>query len=376
MGGEEGGGVLDDEGEVAAAASAGHLPGEDVGEGAVVVDGALDVGVVLLFVADIDGTDHGGEHGGLGVEGGAVGLGEALEVVGEDGGPAGVGSGGEGFDLGGGDVAAFDDGAAGLAGFHGDHDEVLLEEAEGHLVGGGLDLIGPEGVVVVVPAEAGDADADGVLGAGDMAAFALGVVLEAEDEAGEHLGVHIGELDGPDLLDHLTRGGAEAAAVADVEGGLEGDGDGPAGVVAGDVGLVDPGAGEVETGGDSPSFGDIAGCGVGLLELLLEAGAAAGFEAGVGGALEFDVLDAALGADAAFLVAAALGVDDEDVGLDEVKGGKEVDDSPTLVDIGGLDGLDVLDHEEAFFLGEHGLAVFVLEVGGVGADADVEVAKL
>lgn len=117
---------------------------------------------------------------------------------------------------------------------------------------------------------------------------------------------------------------------------------------------------------------------IGLLsaEGSLEGAGAAGFQAGMGGALELDVLDAALLAELTLSVAAALGIDDEDVGLDDIECGEEVDDSPTLVDIGFLDGLDVLDHEEALFLREHGLAVLVLEVGGIGADAYIELAKL
>jgi hypothetical protein len=96
----------------------------------------------------------------------------------------------------------------------------------------------------------------------------------------------------------------------------------------------------------------------------------------MGGALKLDILDAALLAELTLDVAAALGIDNEDVGLDEVQGRKEVDDSPTLVDIGFLDGLDVLDHEEALFLGEHGLAVLILEVGGIGTYAYIELTKL
>ena len=209
-------------------------------------DGFADVAVVFLGMTDVGGGDHAGEHGGLGIEGGFVGGSEGGEVALEDGCPAGVGGVGEGLDLRGGDVLAFNHGAAGLAGLHGKHHEVLLEEAEGHLVIGVLDLLGPEVIVVVVAAEAGDADTDGVLGTGDVAVFALGVVLEAEDEAGEHLGIHLGELDGPDLLDHLARTCAQATTVADFEGGLQRDGDGPAGMVLADVGLVDPGAGEVQ----------------------------------------------------------------------------------------------------------------------------------
>ena len=94
------------------------------------------------------------------------------------------------------------------------------------------------------------------------------------------------------------------------------------------------------------------------------------------GAFEFDILDATLLAELTFGGAAALGIDDEDVGLDEVERGDEVDDTATFVDVGLLDGLDITNHEEAFLLREHGLAVLVLLIGGIGADAYIEVTKL
>ena len=108
----------------------------------------------------------------------------------------------------------------------------------------------------------------------------------------------------------------------------------------------------------------------------LEGAGAAGLQALMGSALKLDVLYAALLTELSLGGAATLGIDDEDVGLDEVERGKEVDDSPTLVDIGFLDGLDVLDHEEALFLGKHGLAVLILQVGGIGTDTYIELAKL
>ena len=95
-------------------------------------------------------------------------------------------------------------------------------------------------------AQAGDADADGILSTGHMAVLTLGVVLEAEDKAGQHLGIHLGKLHGPYLLDHLAGAGAETATVAHIKRGLQRDGDGPAGMVHADIGLVDPGASEVQ----------------------------------------------------------------------------------------------------------------------------------
>ena len=108
----------------------------------------------------------------------------------------------------------------------------------------------------------------------------------------------------------------------------------------------------------------------------LEGAGATGLQAFVGGALKRDILDTALGAELTLGIASAFGIDYEDVGLDNIESGYEVDDSPTLVNIGFLNGLDILHHEEALLLREHGLAMLILEVGGIGADADIEVSKL
>ena len=66
-------GIGDDEGEVTATTGTGHLPGEDVGHGAVVGDGIGYVAVVLLGMTDIGGGYHAGEHGCLGLKGGFIG---------------------------------------------------------------------------------------------------------------------------------------------------------------------------------------------------------------------------------------------------------------------------------------------------------------
>ena len=244
-------GIVDNEGEVAATASTGHLPGEDVGHGAVVGNGLGDVAIILIGVTDVGRLDHAGEHGGLGIEGGSVGSGKAYEVFLQDGLPAVLSGIGKSLDLSGGDILVLDNTAAGLAGLDGNHHEVLLEEAEGHLIGGVLDLLGPEIVIIVVTAQARNADADGILGTRDMAVLTLGVVLEAEDQTCQHLGIHLGELDGPDLLDHLAGRGAEAATVSHLKGGLQRDGEGPTGMVLADVGLVDPGTCEIKAGGNA-----------------------------------------------------------------------------------------------------------------------------
>ena len=213
--------IIDDEGKVAATTSAGHLPGEDVVHSAIMRDGIGNIAIVLLGMTDVCGCYHAGEHGYLSFERGTVGRGKGIEVFAHDSVPAGFGGFGEGFHLVGSDVFPFYDRASGFTGFHGYHHEVLLQETKGHFVGGILYLLGPEVIVIVVTAKARHADTDGVLCAGDVSVLTLGVVLEAEDKAGEHLGIHLGELDGPDLLDHLTRTGAKATAVAHLKGGLK-----------------------------------------------------------------------------------------------------------------------------------------------------------
>ena len=66
---------LDYTGEVAATTGTGHLPGQDLV-------------LILIYVRLHGALNHGREHGGLGVEGGSVGIGKGCEVFGHDGQPA------------------------------------------------------------------------------------------------------------------------------------------------------------------------------------------------------------------------------------------------------------------------------------------------
>lgn len=371
-------GIAHNKGEVTATTGTGHLPGEDVGKIAVASNRFSNIAISIWLLAisrEVGGFDHAREHGCLSIEGGTIGCCEAVEVVGEDSLPTGIGGIGKSLDFVGGDILAFDNGATGLAGLHRYHHEVLFEETESHLIGAGLYLLGPEIIVIVVTAEAGDADADGVLGTRDMSIFTLGIVLEAEDETGQHLGIHLGKLDGPYLLDHLAGRGTQATTVAHLEGGLEGDGEGPTGMMLADVGLVNPSAGKVESRGYTSRWLLAISFLLGA-ESCLERARTASLKTGMGSALELDILDAALLAELTLGSATALGIDNKDVGLDNIESGNEVDDSPTLVDVGFLDGLDILHHEEALLLREHGLAMLILEVGGIRSDTHIQLTKL
>lgn len=66
------------------------------------------------------------------------------------------------------------------------------------------------------------ADSDGILGTGNDAVVTLRIVLEAEDQTGEHLGIHLWELHRPDLLDHVTGGCGETTSVSYLEGWIQG----------------------------------------------------------------------------------------------------------------------------------------------------------
>ena len=81
-------GIGDDEGKVAATAGTGHLPGEDIGDIAVIRYRLSNIAIghwILAVSWEVRGLDHAGEHGGLGIEGGFVGGGEGGEVALEDG---------------------------------------------------------------------------------------------------------------------------------------------------------------------------------------------------------------------------------------------------------------------------------------------------
>ena len=106
---------------------------------------------------------------------------------------------------------------------------------------------GPIKLVVIVPDQARHTDSDAVLCPADDAVAALGVVLEAENEFGEHFRVHVGQFHRPDFLDHVACRGGEAATLAHLKSRLQRDGDGPSRSETRNVGLVNPSAGEVQT---------------------------------------------------------------------------------------------------------------------------------
>ena len=95
---------------------------------------------------------------------------------------------------------------------------MVFEEAEGHLILSTLYLLWPEVVVIIMTSQTWYADSDGILGTGNDAVVSLRVVLEAEDQTGEHFRIHFRELNWPDLLNHVTGGCGEATSVTYLEG--------------------------------------------------------------------------------------------------------------------------------------------------------------
>lgn len=79
--------ILYYQGEVAASACSGHLPGQHLFHDAVLVDDGLYTGF-LTGLAVNDRGDHCGKHGYLGIEGVLIGLSKGFEVTLQDGLPA------------------------------------------------------------------------------------------------------------------------------------------------------------------------------------------------------------------------------------------------------------------------------------------------
>lgn len=114
---------------------------------------------------------------------------------------------------------------------------MALQPKEDVFIIAGLNLLGPETVVVIVAAKPGDADANATLCTGDNAIAPLGIVFKAEHQLGQGLRVHIGELVRPNLTNHIAGAGAEAATLTHLKGGLQTDGDGPTGGILAHVRL-------------------------------------------------------------------------------------------------------------------------------------------
>jgi len=299
---------------------------------------------------------HCREKAGLGVEGVAVGGCKASKVACQYGCPAAVGRVGKCKHPVAGYSVSVHYVAVGGTRFHGYHAEVLFQPRQNGFVAASFYLFGPEVVVVIVAAQAGDADAYGILCPAYDAILPLGAVFEAEDQPGQHFGIHVGQLVRPDALYLVARGSGEATAFAYLESGEEGYGDSPSGGMAAYIGLVYPCAGQVETCGQ-------ANTGVSVAKVLLDACGAALLHAFMGFAFQHYVFHAAFAAELELGLRCAVGVYHQDVRPHDVQGGKEIQHSVALVDVGILDIADGFDHKEPFLFRVKGLVSLELQDG-------------
>src|SRR5574344_2224655 len=100
-------------------------------------------------------------------------------------------------------------------------------------------------------AETGHANPDAILCSGYLAIFTFRVILEAKHQSGQHLGIHLGQFHRPYLLDHLASAGAETATVSHFKSRLQRNGDSPTRMIHAHIGLVNPSASKVKSGGDT-----------------------------------------------------------------------------------------------------------------------------
>lgn len=344
--------VTTDEGEIAATARTGHLPCQHAVHGAIAVDIVLHAGLY-----------HRGEHRHLGIERSPIGRGKGVKVTALNRVPAAVGGTGKGLHLLGGDVLTLHHATARAPREHWYHAQVILQPAEYLRVTRIFYLLGPETAVVVVPGKARYTDADGILGATDNAVAALGRILEAEDQTSQHFGVHIGQAIGPHALDDIARARGQPTTLTHLKRRLQRDGQCPTRGMARDIGLVNPGARQVQAGGQ-------------LASRLLEVGTAAGIEALGGLTFEHNVLHAPLTAQLALLLTVAVLVDHQAVRMDDIERGQEIEKTVTRVDIGLLDIADGTHHEQALTLAVKRLVTLQMPDCLVTTDAHIQVAIL
>ena len=126
---------------------------------------------------------------------------------------------------------------------------MALKKTKGHLVVGIFYLPRPETTFIIMAAQAGDTDADGILSAGYVFVFALRIIFKAEYEARQGFRIHLGKFNGPNLLYHPTRGGGKTATVAHLKSGFQRNRNGPTRIILTYIGLVNPSSRQIKTGG-------------------------------------------------------------------------------------------------------------------------------
>ena len=338
------------QGEVSASAGTRHLPRKHPVHGGVAVD-------VILHPR----LDHRGEHRHLGLERGPVGSRETLEILSEDGAPAGIRGICQSLDTRPVYLRALHNRAAGTSREHRDQAQVSLKPVQNAAVRARLEARRPVVTVVVVAHQTRHADPYRVLSTRDDAVRTLRVVLEAEHKLRQDLRVHVGQLVRPDVPDAVAGRRGQTATLPYLERRLEGHRYSPARGVTGHVRLVDPRPREVQTRGDAA-------------RVTLQGSARARVKAVRGYATQHHVLDPPLPAERLLFGGRPVLVHHEHVRTKGLHSRDEVHDAAPGVDERVLDVPYGPDHEQALLLRIHSVVVLVILYRRVGADADVKVA--
>ena len=122
------------------------------------------------------------------------------------------------------DILTFHHTASRSSRFHRNHHQMVFQETESHLILRTLNLLRPEVVVIIMTHQTGNTDTDRILGTRDDTIVTLRIVLETENQSGEHLRIHLRQLHRPNLLNHLTGRGRKTTAVTHLKGWFQRDG--------------------------------------------------------------------------------------------------------------------------------------------------------
>ena len=193
--------------QITTAAGSRHLPCQNLLHAAIAVNHRLHTRFRFYHTVDRR-IHHTREHRNLGLERCPVCCSKCIEVVRQNRFPAGISCISQHLHLLRSDILTFHHAASRPSRFHRNHHQVVFQESEGHLILRTLNLLRPEVVVIIMTHQTGNTDTDRILGTRDDTVMTLRIVLETENQSGEHLRIHLRQPHRPYLLNHLTgRGG-------------------------------------------------------------------------------------------------------------------------------------------------------------------------
>ena len=209
--------------QITAATGSRHLPCQNLLHAAVAVNHRLHTR--LRFYHTVDRRiHHTREHRNLGLERCPVCCSKGIKVVRQNRLPAGISCISQRLHLLRRDILTFHHTASRSSRFHRNHHQMVFQETESHLILRTLNLLRPEVVVIIMTHQTGHTDTDRILGTRDDTIVTLRIVLETENQSGEHLRIHLRQLHRPNLLNHLTGRGRKTTAVTHLKGWFQRDG--------------------------------------------------------------------------------------------------------------------------------------------------------